>query len=243
MTVATPAASERFAAQLEEILEHSAAIIARKGFHATSIRDIAAAVGKSVSTLYHYFKTKEDVLYLIQSNTFRCVMDNLRRATEGVEDPNVRLFLFIRNHIHYFTRHRNEMKVASHEGSTLPPERRKAITALKVEYFQMGRQIVREVLSSSGRDTAAGDETELDRITYCLFGMMNWIYNWYDPRLHGSQEELTRTIYRIFLCGAGAHCPFDEKIARCTKTWFEEAQKSIWNHQPGPEPARKGGRS
>jgi len=70
-------------AKLQHILRVSARIFADQGFEATSIRDISRATEVSLSGLYYYFESKQHLLYLIQSTTFKVVLDNLRSQLQG----------------------------------------------------------------------------------------------------------------------------------------------------------------
>jgi hypothetical protein len=59
-----------------------------------------------------------------------------------------------------------------------------------------------------GAQAAGSGDEELERATYALFGMLNWVYGWYEPRRHGPPEVLADTFHRITLCGAVAICPY-----------------------------------
>ena len=56
--------------KLDELLMRAASLIARKGFEATSMRDLAKAIDSSLAGLYHYFSSKEDLLFQLQYRTF-----------------------------------------------------------------------------------------------------------------------------------------------------------------------------
>ena len=71
----------RFDEKLALILRTAAAIFADKGYHRASIRDISRATGISLSGLYHYFDSKETLLFLIQDHCFGTVLDNLEHLS------------------------------------------------------------------------------------------------------------------------------------------------------------------
>src|ERR1700751_1647786 len=75
---AREAADSRFDRQLARVLEHSAQIFCAKGFEGASMRDLSRASGMSLAGLYHYFESKDELLYLIQKHTFRTIIDSLR---------------------------------------------------------------------------------------------------------------------------------------------------------------------
>src|SRR3954451_24682422 len=112
----------RFDQKLEDILRTSAGILAQKSFHATSMRDIAAATGVSLAGLYHYCKSKEELLCLIQENSFRRVLESAKERLKHAGTPTVKLQVFIENHLSFFAANMAEMKVLSHEADSLSNE-------------------------------------------------------------------------------------------------------------------------
>src|ERR1700745_2193166 len=92
----------RYDRKLEHILRNSARIFAAKSYHSTSMRDISRATGVSLAGLYHYCKSKEELLFLIQDHCFERVLERLEQRLEGVEDPIAKLGIFIENHLSFF---------------------------------------------------------------------------------------------------------------------------------------------
>jgi len=117
--------------KLESILRTAAAIFAEKGYHQASIRDIARATGVSLSGLYYYFDSKEELLFLIQDHAFGTLLGNLERMLEGVEEPHRRLRILMENHLRYFIGAKAEMKVLSHESESLTGDFRRTVNAKK----------------------------------------------------------------------------------------------------------------
>ena len=105
--------------KLVHVLKTSAGVFADKGYHSTSMRDISRATKMSLSGLYYYFKSKEELLFLIQDYCFSTVIDECNRLLAGVDDPAKRLRLLIENHLNYFVHNMSEMKVLSHEANTI----------------------------------------------------------------------------------------------------------------------------
>jgi len=180
--------------RLEHLLAQAAKVFAEAGYHSTSMRDLAAASGMSLAGMYYYVRSKEDLLGLIQERCFTSVLEGARTCLEGVSDPQDRLQAFIRHHVTYFTAHMAEMKVLSHEATVLAGDPRRKVNQIKRRYVDLLESLLRE---------AAPDERPVDRsaAAYALFGMMNWIYNWYDPAGEIDPERLAGLIARIFLGG------------------------------------------
>ena len=77
----------RYDQKLEHILRTSARIFAEKSYHSTSMREIARATGVSLAGLYHYCKSKEELLFLIQDHCFGRVLERLEERIKDVDDP------------------------------------------------------------------------------------------------------------------------------------------------------------
>lgn len=202
----------RHEAQRLEILEAAAAAIAEHGFHGMTMRGLARANGRGLATFYNYFSSKEDVLFSLQSEAFETMTRSVKAALEGVDEHVERLYVFVLNHLRYSAEHRSVMRVLVHEASALPAGRRKTVRVLKEGYFKVCRDIVASILAagcaSPGASGAASlDSAEVERVTYSVFGMLNWSYGWYDPRHHGSPQDVAKTIHSLAVCGLVARCP------------------------------------
>jgi AcrR family transcriptional regulator len=183
--------------KLEHILRTSAGIFAEKSYHSTSMRDISRATGVSLAGLYHYCKSKEELLFLIQDHCFGRVLERLEERTKGVADPFEKLRIFIDNHLSFFAANMAEMKVLSHEAESLGGDLHKHVSTKKERYARLARKILREIQEQNGKRSGV----DLTVATYALFGMMNWIYNWYDPRGKLPVNQLVDNITRLFLNG------------------------------------------
>lgn len=199
-------------AQRVEILEAAAAAIAEHGFHGMSMRGLARATGRGLASFYNYFSSKEDLLFSLQTGAFETLTGSLNAALQNVDEPVERLYIFVLNQVRYLAEHRSVMRVLVHEASALPAGRRKKVRLLKERYFQIVRDIVASILAagcnSPGADGAASlDPAEVERVTYSVFGMLNWTYGWYDPQHHGTPQDVARTIHAVAVCGLVARCP------------------------------------
>lgn len=193
VTIPTPRDSE---AKLQHILLHSAQIFAEQGFEGASIRDISRATGISLSGLYYYFESKQKLLYLIQHNAFTLILERAKGRLREVHEPKGRLRVLVQNHIEYFLSHPNEMKVLSHEDEALEPPYRDEIAAIKRRYYALTREIFDGVAAEG---LAPGLNPRVAVLS--LFGMMNWVYKWHNPKVDPKAEQLTDTIVGIFLHG------------------------------------------
>src|SRR5216684_4049133 len=187
----------RYDQKLEHILRTAARIFAEKSYHSTSMRDISRATGVSLAGLYHYCKSKEELLFLIQDHCFGRVLERLEQRSNGIEDPFERLRVFIDNHLSFFAANMAEMKVLSHEAESLAGDLHKHVSTKKEKYARLARRILREIADQERTNV----RIDLTVATYALFGMMNWIYNWYDPGGKLRVAGLVASVTRLFLHG------------------------------------------
>jgi AcrR family transcriptional regulator len=180
-------------AKLESILRTAASIFAEKGYHQASIRDIARATRVSLSGLYYYFQSKEELLFLIQDHAFGTLIQNLEELLKGVQDPHRRIRLLIENHLRFFVNNMAEMKVLSHEADSLSGEFRTRVNAKKRRLTEIAMETISALNAKPDLDVRVA--------TFALFGMMNWLYNWYRPDRDVPVEQLAEQMSRLFLGG------------------------------------------
>lgn len=185
---------QNFDDKLERLLRTAAAVFAEKGYHSASIRDISRATGISLSGLYYYFRSKEELLFLIQNHCFQTVIENLETRLAEVCDPGERLHILVDNHVRFFAANMNEMKVLSHEASALSGDLRKQVNARKRHYVDLCESVVGALCPDD--DVAARRAA-----AFSLFGMMNWIYTWYHPERDLPVDQLVDRMTHIFLSG------------------------------------------
>lgn len=194
--------TERPSTGKTEILVAAARAFAEHGYHGMSMRDLAKLTKRSPATLYNYVDCKEDLLYLIQRDAFDEMLVAAKAALEGVTDAEARLHEFVLCHVRFFADRQYLMRVLIHEAAALPPTRRAEIRERKEQYFQIAEDIVAQVANS--RDGGEPNPLDVERNTYCLFGMLNWTYGWYEPERHGKPEDLAATIERVAVAGVAA---------------------------------------
>jgi len=190
-----PRAAGRFERRLGKILLHATEVFYEKGYEGASMRDLSRASGISLSGLYHYFESKEKLLYLIQKHTFSTIVERLRERLDSVADPEQRIRIFILNHLEYFLANRKAMKVLSHEDDVLKNGYGAEVAAIKREYYR----ICIGLLDDFKRERKLDFSSRLAVLS--MFGMMNWIYTWYKPRVDADARQIAREMGDIFLCG------------------------------------------
>jgi AcrR family transcriptional regulator len=190
-----PAPATRFDRRLAEILTHATEVFCKKGYEGASMRDLSRASGMSLAGLYYYFESKERLLFLIQKHTFTTIVQRLKTRLEGVSDPEQQIRIFILNHLEYFLANQAAMKVLSHEAEVLKNSFGAEIAAIKREYYRICVGLLDQL--KSGRELQFSTRIAV----LSLFGMMNWIYTWHNPRVDADAEQLAREMGDLFLRG------------------------------------------
>jgi AcrR family transcriptional regulator len=198
VTNLAPPAESRFDRRLGTILGHATEVFYEKGYEGASMRDLARSSGMSLSGLYYYFESKEKLLYLIQKHTFSTIVERLRGRLEEVSDPELRIRVFILNHLEYFLANQKAMKVLSHEAEVLKNGFGAQIAAIKREYYRICVGLLDDFKAAKRLEFSSR------MAVLSLFGMMNWIYTWYNPRFDAGAEDLSRAMGDIFLRGISA---------------------------------------
>ena len=186
--------------RLAQILAHATEVFCKKGYEGASMRDLSRASGMSLAGLYYYFESKERLLFLIQKHTFSTVVQRLKTRLEGVDDAEERIRIFILNHLEYFLANQSAMKVLSHEAEALKNGFASDLAAIKREYYRTCVGLLDELK----RERKLQFSTRIAVLS--LFGMMNWIYTWHNPRADADAASIAGEMSDIFLGGvlAGA---------------------------------------
>lgn len=227
---------------MADILKTSCKLMANRGFHGTSMRGLAQATGRSISGLYHHFRSKEDLLFLINYHGFATLNDSWAQLKEAFDAPHKKLYAFVYFHTFYFVEHMDEMKVMTWGTHAMNLEKARIVQSLKNRYTDSARKIVRDVCEANGKSV---NPERLERLTFLLFGMMNWIFSWYSRRRHGDVSELARDIYRTATSGLGARPAGVEDLVATeavVRDWFRDSEEpSMWAFRDRRNP--KGGAS
>jgi AcrR family transcriptional regulator len=195
LTKKTRGAASRFDQRLGSILDHATAVFCEKGYEGASMRDLSRATGMSLAGLYYYFESKERLLFLIQKHAFSTILERLKERLEDVTDPELRIRIFILNHLEYFVSNQQALKVLSHEDESLKNGMGSEITSLKHEYYRICLGLMQDLRRE--RHLAFHPRAAV----MSLFGMINWIYTWYNPRVDGNAEVLAGQMGDLVLNG------------------------------------------
>jgi len=167
-----------------------------RGFDATSVSDIARALGLTKAGLYHHFDSKEALLFEIMMFGLDKVRDEVILPVRAIGDPEERLRQLITRHARITTRGHGAVAHLQDEIRALPPPARKQVEHRMRVYFDLVRGTLDEL-------HAAGRLCDVDRTvaTFSLIGMILWLPRWFrqDGRL--TQEHVAENIANLALGG------------------------------------------
>jgi TetR/AcrR family transcriptional regulator, cholesterol catabolism regulator len=175
----------------QEILRTAARLFQQRGYDATSMNDVAAALKLSKGGLYHHFQSKDEILYEIMNHAMEITQERVINPVRSITDPEERLRTLIRLHIEVVLSPADrEITVMLHENHPLSPLLRKRINVRKKEYVHFLESLLAEVQKEAQSRTASKAQKEARASSgkvsaraaaFALLGMINWIYQWYKP--------------------------------------------------------------
>jgi len=162
----------------QEILRTAARLFQQRGYDATSMNDVAAALKLSKGGLYHHFQSKDEILFEIMNHAMQITEERVLAPVRLIPDPEERLRALIRLHIEVVLSPADrEITVMLHENHPLPPALRKRINARKKEYVHFVENLIAEVQRARRSPGAVSPRAA----AFAVLGMINWIYQWYKP--------------------------------------------------------------
>jgi TetR/AcrR family transcriptional regulator len=184
---------------LDRLLMKAAALIAEKGYEATSMRDLSTATNKSLAGLYHYFTSKEDLLFQLQYRTFVSLLEEQEKIAALPGTPEERFTRLLIGHLTFYARHTNELKACTFEMESLNGDLYRTIEEPRRRYYKLMTSVVGEVID--GPRSSRRESRESRHATLFIFGMLNWIFMWYHPARHGPVERLGEEMRDLVLNG------------------------------------------
>ena len=182
--------------RLEEVLRSAANIFFAKGFHATSIEDVARDVGMLKGSLYYYIKSKEDLLFRLLMAGIEDGDAFIARQIDVNGDPVVQLEQAIRAQIDYIVQNRVPFGLFLHEFDSLSGKRQHKLISVMSRYNSRFVDLVRR-----GQEQGKLVDGEPWIIVNGVLGMCNWLYRWYDPDHEADSGRIKDIFVRIIFEG------------------------------------------
>lgn len=178
------------------ILRNAAELFAGKGFGSATMIDVAQACGASKSRLYHYFSSKEEVLFAIAMDHVSAVFEELSEITSLPLPAVERFSRLVAAFMKQAAASRSEHLVLVNDVHFLPEDKRQQVRELEGQLVELLITLLKEINPELMRPVKV-------RTPYAmlLFGMMIWTFTWYEKGGALSTDELALRISRLFLHG------------------------------------------
>jgi AcrR family transcriptional regulator len=194
----------------ERLLDAAVALFSRKGYTATSTREVAELVGIQKASIFYHIEDKEDLLYLICKSSLEQIRSDIDIAIREIQDPLERIRTLIRTHIESMLRDRDKHLTTLAEMHALSHQRLAQVVALRDAY----ENLVRTELHDAQRAAALRDDIDAKYLSLALLGLMNRVLRWYRRNGRLSPAQLGQLFAVIFLTGVQTAADCNAKRSR-----------------------------
>lgn len=180
------------------ILDAATALFYEKGYHGTSMREVAAAVGIRAASLYNHYPGKEDLLRRIAAGVMEDLLAGGRTAIAAHDDPAERLRALIVWHVTYHAEQRLRARVADEQLHAISPERRDAVLAVRDAYTDLFKEVL-----ADGRERRGWRIPSIPVLTFGIGGMCTFVDTWYREDGPLAAGEIAELYADFVLAGLG----------------------------------------
>jgi AcrR family transcriptional regulator len=180
----------------KRILEAATELFYEKGYHGTTMREVASAVGIKAGSLYNHYPGKEDLLFRIAHGTMEELLVGGREATAAARSPSERLRALVGWHVVYHAEKRFQARVADEQLHALGPERRELVVRIRDDYTALFKEIL-----DAGREQEGWSVPSTSLITLAIGGMCTFVDTWYQDDGPSSAREIA-DMYADFVLAA-----------------------------------------
>ncbi|MER8810428.1 TetR/AcrR family transcriptional regulator [Mesorhizobium australicum] len=191
------------------IREAAVTLIARYGYEAMSMRQLAAEVGVQAAALYRYFPTKEGLLFTLMREHMQGLREAWEHSRSAGADPARQLAAYVRNHIAFHIGRRHATHVSNMELRSLSPDRLTQILRMRTAYEKELRSILRD-----GAEAGIFSIEDTGLTAMALIQMMTGVIVWFRPGERLSIAEVTQTYLSMTMRLVGAKMATDTTASR-----------------------------
>ncbi len=176
----------------EAMVAAAAELYARRGFKGASVADLAQACGSSKSLVYHYFPSKDDILYEVMATHLDALVDAAYDAMQA-GGARERLHALTLAFMRLYVGAQHSHKVLLNELDNLPSARRAEVVAKQRRIIAIVEELVREIRPELNPQTLP--------LAMLFFGMINWTHTWFRPDGNVGAEAIADMAVDLFLNG------------------------------------------
>jgi AcrR family transcriptional regulator len=180
----------------EEVENAVASLFAHRGYHATSMRDIARELGMNQSSLYYYFKSKEGILFKLMNDAMDAALQTLEAICVSTLSPEEKLNKILGFHTWYYAGEQEREILLLNEMNSLSEDSRHILIRKQKRYVKLIKTILEDL----------AEEHKMKEIhptvaAFAFFGMVHYTVKWYHKDGRIGLEELAKLFVEIFTRG------------------------------------------
>jgi AcrR family transcriptional regulator len=180
-----------------EIIAAAAKLFKEKGYHATTIQDVADEVGMLKGSLYYHIKSKEELLYLVTKEPIRELIERQKKLMESRLPPQQKIVDFVRSHLHAFDENYPHMFVFLQEKSSLAGPVQAEVAGIDFRYETLLEAILQEGVERG----IFRPELDLKMMAFSILGMCNWMFKWYSKGGRLTIDDIAHNMAETVLNG------------------------------------------
>jgi len=180
----------------ENILQHSAELFAEIGFHKTSIDQLAEASNITKSLIYHYFKSKQEILFECMLSHVELLRSTALRYLDAEKSPEKQLENLLLKFLEIYETAGARHRILVNDLQQLTPDQKTKIVTIENDITQVFKSLINKV-----SDTKNQEQHFSTARTFLLLSMINWTHTWFRPDGKMTSEELGALVFDIFMNG------------------------------------------
>jgi AcrR family transcriptional regulator len=178
------------------ILARATELFAKRGYRATSLAELAEAADIAKPTIFHHFRSKQDILYALYARTMDIALTRMEAAARPGEDPARTLRRMVREHALLILDNRDLFKILFDEESELSPDQLGTIKELQARYIKL---IAAQLERLRAEDRLRPGSSQI--AVQGVIGMASWVYRWYEPERERTPDEIADILADLALGG------------------------------------------
>lgn len=175
------------------ILDKAADLIAKEGFHGTSVSDLANHCNISKSLVYHYYNSKEEILFATMEEYTDSLLETITAASKGEGNISELFHHTVKTLMQNYKSSGSKHRVLLQELDKLSAPHKKIIVANEDKI----KNIIKGMLAKFNPELPL-DDAKNTALTMLFLGMVNWTHTWFDPNGEISSDELASMAANIF---------------------------------------------
>lgn len=180
--------------KIRAILDAAAVLFSKTGYPGAKLQDVAKACGASKSMLYHYFPTKDDLLFAMLKEHLEGTILSAQEAILAESKPVSQFESFVSAFLQRSAQSRRRHIVAMNDMKFLPKSMQKPLLELERKILVLVADLLRQVKPGLA-------DSVYKPYAMLLLGMLNWTDTWFSPSGSMKTVDLCERASRLFLCG------------------------------------------